>query len=300
MNEVISSTIQPDTAALPDVWGWFDVSQDDRVRVAGLLPLAEQNIDAVLHEFYSREGGYDDPGGKASPLGMQDLQDVRDEQRRHLLELFEAGRDQDLLKDRKRAGLFNETYGISPSFYLGLFTFAINRICDLVWEGTDSEAEARQIERALRKTAACHQAMTVEAFSAARSDAIEQRERQMSELPTPVLRLQAGLLLVPVVGVLDSHRSRLLTMQILDAIREQNARAVVLDITGVAAVDSMVANHLIQTMTATRLMGAHSVLTGISAEVAQSLVKIGVTGEALNPAGNLERGVETARKLLER
>ncbi|MFY0310530.1 protoglobin domain-containing protein [Leisingera sp. D0M16] len=297
MNEVISSTIQSPAKELQDVWGWFDVSQDDRARVSGLLPLAEQNIEAILQDFYSRDGGYDHPSGERSASGMQEVQD---EQRRHLLELFEAGLDQKFFESRKGAGIFNESYGISPSFYLGLYTFAISRICDLIREHTQDGAEAQAIQKALRKTAACHQAITIEAFSAARSEAIEQRERQMSELPTPALRLQEGLLLVPVVGVLDSHRSRLLTMQILDAIREQSARVVVLDITGVAAVDSMVANHLIQTMTATRLMGAQSVLTGISAEVAQALVKIGVTGDALNPAGDLERGVETARKLLDR
>ena len=72
-----------------------------------------------------------------------------------------------------------------------------------------------------------------------------------------------------------------------------------LDITGVAAVDSAVANHLMQTMTAARLMGAQSVLTGITADVAQALVKVGVTGDALNPAGDLERGVQTARQILD-
>lgn len=297
MNEVISSTIQSPAKGLQEVWGWFDVSQDDRARVSDLLPLAEQNIEAILQDFYGRDGGYDHLRSEEAASCMQD---VKEEQRRHLLELFEAALDQKYFEGRKSAGVFNENYGVSPSFYLGLYSFAINRICDLVQEGTKDHAEALAIQKALRKTAACHQAITIEAFTAARSEAIEQRERQMSELPTPALRLQEGLLLVPVVGVLDSHRSRLLTMQILDAIRDQNARVVVLDITGVAAVDSMVANHLIQTMTATRLMGAQSVLTGISAEVAQALVKIGVTGNALNPAGDLERGVETARKLLER
>ena len=296
MNEVISSTILSPGKGLQEVWGWFDVSQDDRARVSDLLPLAEQNIETILQDFYAREGGYDHPGVEREASGMQT---VRDEQRRHLLELFDAGLDQKYFEGRKSAGIFNETYGISPSLYLGLYTFSINRFCDLIQEVTSDEAEALEVQRALRKMAACHQAITIEAFSAARTEAIEQRERQMSELPTPALRLQEGLLLVPVVGVLDSHRSRLLTMQILDAIREQDARVVVLDITGVAAVDSMVANHLIQTMTATRLMGAQSVLTGISAEVAQALVKIGVTGDALNPAGDLERGVAKARKLLE-
>lgn len=296
MNEVISSTIQSPGEGLREVWGWFDVSQDDRARVADLTALVEQNIDGILQDYYSRDGGYDHPSDQPSSGSMQE---VRAQQRRHLLELFDAALDQKYFESRKSAGIFNESYGISPSFYLGLYTYAINRICELVQDSCEDACEAQTVQRSLRKTAACHQALTLEAFSAARTEAIEQRERQLSELPTPVLRLQEGLLLVPVVGTLDSHRSRLLTMQILDAIRDQSARAVVLDITGVAAVDSMVANHLIQTMTATRLMGAYPVLTGISSEVAQALVKIGVTGEALNPAGDLERGVATARKLLE-
>ncbi|MDC0658870.1 protoglobin domain-containing protein [Leisingera sp. SS27] len=297
MNEVISSTILPPEKGLQEVWGWFDVSQDDRARVSKLLPLAEQNIEAILQDFYAREGGYDRRGVRGHASGMQV---VMEEQRRHLLELYDAGLDQKYFDGRMLAGIFNEAHGVSPSLYLSLYTYSINRICDLIQNETNEPAEALETQRALRKMAACHQAITIEAFSAARTEAIEQRERQMSELPTPALRLQEGLLLVPVVGVLDSHRSRLLTMQILDAIRDQDARVVVLDITGVAAVDSMVANHLIQTMTATRLMGAQSVLTGISAEVAQALVKIGVTGDALNPAGDLERGVATARRLLER
>lgn len=296
MNEVISSTIQSPGEGLREVWGWFDVSQDDRARVADLSPLIEQNIDGILQDYYSRDGGYDHPSDENTSGSMQE---VRAQQRRHLLELFDAGLDQKYFESREAAGIFNESYGISPSFYMGLYTYAINRVCELVQDSCEDAAEAQTVQRSLRKTAACHQALTMEAFSAARTEAIEQRERQLSELPTPVLRLQEGLLLVPVVGTLDSHRSRLLTIQILDAIRDQSARAVVLDITGVAAVDSMVANHLIQTMTATRLMGAYSVLTGISSEVAQALVKIGVTGEALNPAGDLERGVATARKLLE-
>jgi rsbT co-antagonist protein RsbR len=73
---------------------------------------------------------------------------------------------------------------------------------------------------------------------------------------------------------------------------------VVLDITGVAAVDSAVANHLIQTMSAARLMGVRSVLTGLSAEVAQSLVKVGVTAEKLQTAGDLESGIELADRLM--
>jgi rsbT co-antagonist protein RsbR len=113
-----------------------------------------------------------------------------------------------------------------------------------------------------------------------------------------VLKLREGLLLIPVVGTLDSHRARSLTVELLEGIREHRAQVVVLDITGVAGVDSAVANHLIQSMSAARLMGAASVLTGISAEVAQALVKIGVSGQQLNTAGDLQQGIKIAEKLI--
>jgi rsbT co-antagonist protein RsbR len=87
---------------------------------------------------------------------------------------------------------------------------------------------------------------------------------------------------------------------LLNGIREYHARAVVLDITGVGNVDSSVANHLIQAMQAARLMGARSVLTGVSAEVAQSLVRLGVSAAALNTAGDLQSGIEEAEALLGR
>jgi rsbT co-antagonist protein RsbR len=161
------------------------------------------------------------------------------------------------------------------------------------------KAETSSTLLSLQRLAACHKALTLEAFSNARQQAIERREREFNELPVPVLKMRKGLLLVPVVGTLDSHRALLLTNRMLEGIKDIGARAVVLDITGVEAVDSAVANHLMQAMAAARLMGAKSVLTGITADVAQALVKIGVTDGALNPAGDLERGIETAERLLE-
>ena len=132
--------------------------------------------------------------------------------------------------------------------------------------------DAIDVLLSLHRVASCHKALTLEAFAKARQEAIEVREREISELPVPVLKMRDGLLLVPVVGTLDSHRARLLTTRMLDAIKDIGARAVVLDITGVEAVDSAVANHLMQAMAAARLMGTSSVLTGISADVAMSLM----------------------------
>ncbi len=130
---------------------------------------------------------------------------------------------------------------------------------------------------------------------------IEERrraERAILELSTPVLQLREGLLILPIIGILDSQRARQLTEQLLNSIRDNRAKVAVVDITGVAAVDSKVANHLLQTAEAARLMGAIVILTGLSPEVAQSLVSIGVDLGRLMTVGDLQGGIIEADRLL--
>ncbi|MDF9304402.1 protoglobin domain-containing protein [Tritonibacter mobilis] len=297
MSQIISSTISEDTTGMNDAFGWFDVSAEDRTRVSALEPLVRDNIDEIINDFYERAGGFDHSASKIQDKNSLEL--IKEEQKRHFLELVDAGLGEDYFQTRKNAGIFNERFGVSPSFYMGAYSYFYDRICDIVKREAKNKDEAIEIFLSLHRIAACHKSLTIEAFAKAREQTIEDREREISELPVPVLKMREGLLLVPVVGTLDSHRARLLTSRMLDEISKVGARAVVLDITGVPAVDSAVANHLIQSMGAARLMGAHSVLTGISSDVAQSLVKLGVTGETLNPAGDLQRGIETAEALLD-
>jgi rsbT co-antagonist protein RsbR len=117
-------------------------------------------------------------------------------------------------------------------------------------------------------------------------------------LSTPVLELRNGLLLVPLIGFIDSERALLLTGKLLEAIAAKRAKAIVLDITGVPAVDSAVANHLMQTVQATQLMGAHTLISGLSPENAQTLVRLGLDLGRLNTVGTLTDGVVSAGEIL--
>jgi rsbT co-antagonist protein RsbR len=118
------------------------------------------------------------------------------------------------------------------------------------------------------------------------------------ELSTPVLPMVDGLLIMPIVGVVDTHRAQQLTQVLLHAIRDHRARIVVMDITGVPVVDSRVANHLIQSVDAARLMGAKVILTGLSAEVAQALVTVGVNLASITTKADLQSGIEAAYRRL--
>src|ERR687888_539261 len=135
-------------------------------------------------------------------------------------------------------------------------------------------------------------------FVQERERIIRQQQEAIRELSTPVLQVRERLLILPIIGVLDGQRARQLTEQLLRGIRTNRAKVVVIDITGVPELDAGVANHLIQTVDASRLMGASVIITGLSSEIAQTLVTIGVDLSKMNAVGDLQGGIEEAERLL--
>jgi rsbT co-antagonist protein RsbR len=134
---------------------------------------------------------------------------------------------------------------------------------------------------------------------------VQQRERVIREqqeairlLSTPVLQVRERLLILPMIGLIDPQRARQLTEQLLRGIRANRAKVVVIDVTGVAALDASVANHLVQTVDAARLLGATVIVTGLSPEIAQTLVNIGVDLARMTTVGDLQGGIEEAERLL--
>jgi rsbT co-antagonist protein RsbR len=135
-------------------------------------------------------------------------------------------------------------------------------------------------------------------FVQERERVIRQQQEAIRELSTPVLQVRERLLILPIIGVIDPQRARQLTEQLLRGIRTNRAKVVVIDITGVAAIDATVANHLVQTVEASRLLGATVIVTGLSPEIAQTIVNIGVDLGKMNTVGDLQGGIEQAERLL--
>jgi rsbT co-antagonist protein RsbR len=137
----------------------------------------------------------------------------------------------------------------------------------------------------------------VDVMVAERERIINQQQEAIRELSTPVLQVRDRLLILPIIGMIDTFRAKQLTESLLHAIRANRAKVAVMDITGVAAVDSKVANHLVQTVAAARLMGAIVIVTGLSADVAQAL--LGVDLRSITTVGDLQGGLELAERLLD-
>src|ERR1041384_8285657 len=131
-----------------------------------------------------------------------------------------------------------------------------------------------------------------------RERVIRQQTEAILGLSPPVLQVRERLLILPIIGAIDAQRVRQLTEQLLRGIRANRAKVVVVDITGVPAIDSAVPNRLVQTVEASRLMGAGVIITGLSSEIAQTLVTIGVDLSKMNAVGDLQGGIELAEKML--
>lgn len=130
------------------------------------------------------------------------------------------------------------------------------------------------------------------------NDIILNQQKIIRKLSTPVFQLRSELLILPIIGEIDSERAQQITEQLLHSIRKKRAKIVIIDISSVPIVDSQVANHLICTIDAAKLMGATIIISGISAEIASTLVTMSVDLSKIKTVGDLEAGIETAERMI--
>ena len=117
---------------------------------------------------------------------------------------------------------------------------------------------------------------TTEAFINIREQLIARQQQELMELSTPVVKLWEGILALPIIGTLDSARTQIVMESLLQAVVQSNSRFAIIDITGVPTVDTLVAQHLLKTITAARLMGAECVISGVRPQIAQTIVHLGI------------------------
>jgi rsbT co-antagonist protein RsbR len=200
---------------------------------------------------------------------------------------------------RLELGLIYSRAGLELPVFLGAFHQLLRVIGSAVIHRNEKSAmEAFQNFMSLKKVAFMDLGIIVDVLVYERQRLIRQQQDAIRELSTPVLQIRDRMLLLPIIGVIDTHRARMITENLLTSIRNNRAKVVVMDVTGVATIDSKVANHLLQTVTAARLMGAAVIVTGLSADVAQSLVALGIDLGKLRTIGDLQGGLEEAEQML--
>jgi len=140
---------------------------------------------------------------------------------------------------------------------------------------------------------------TFESFIKGREEVILRQTDEISEISTPVIRVWDGILALPIIGTLDSSRTQIVMENLLQEIVESGSSIAILDISGVPAVDSLVAQHLIKTVSATRLMGAECIISGIRPEIAQTVVHLGIDLSDVITKSSLASALKAAFNILQ-
>ena len=138
--------------------------------------------------------------------------------------------------------------------------------------------------------------VTIEAYQLGREQVIERQQQELLDLSTPVIKLWEGIVAVPLIGTLDSERTQVVMESLLEAIVENEAVVAIIDITGVPTVDTLVAQHLLKTVAAARLMGAECIISGIRPQIAQTIVHLGVELGDVTTKSNLADALRVALK----
>ncbi len=266
---------------------------EDLARIAAIRELVVKHADQLTTTFFDYLARFEEA---RVLLGYKELTDqARALKRDHLAAMVSGQYDLKYVAQRIRLGLLYGRVGLETKVFLGAFHHLLACI------GRMLEREAKdgfEAFMSLKKVAFLDIGVQIDVLMHERERTIRRQSEAIRELSTPVLQIRERLLLLPLIGVIDTHRAQLITENLLAAIRANRAKVVVMDITGVATIDSKVANHLVQTVTAARLMGAHVFVTGVSAEVAQSLVALGIDLEPFTTVGDLQGGLEDAERLL--
>ena len=274
-----------------------DLTSDDFSRIAPLRDIVTQEGDRYTEDFFRY---LRDLGEAPALFGRRDvLAEAKRLKREHLTAMTGPLFDQAYAEQRITLALLYSRYGLQTRAFLGAFHHLLRALGSDIMKHFPGDPEGAFLRfMSLKKVAFFDIGIMVDVLMSERERIINLQQDAIRELSTPVLQVRDGLLILPIIGTIDSQRAKQLTDGLLRSIRTNRARMVVMDITGVAAVDSKVANHLIQTVAAARLMGSTVIITGLSAEVAQALVALGVDLGKISTTADLQGGLEEAERLL--
>jgi rsbT co-antagonist protein RsbR len=276
---------------------YLEFGPEDEDRLASINEIASTYAEPVIEAFYEHLMKFADT--QVFFRDSKTLERVKRLQVEYFLRLTQGNYDAGYVEERLKIGAVHEHIGLDVKYYLGSYNLYLREVLARLVAAFPGDAHrAVDVYLSLIKLVFLDIGLAIDTYIFQREKTIGLQQDAIRALSTPVLQVREKLLILPIIGEIDTARARQLTQQLLHSIRSRRARVVVIDITGVPSVDSNVANHLLLTVEAARLMGATAIVSGLSAEVAQTLVNLGVALDKLNTVGDLQGGLERADDLL--
>ena len=276
---------------------FFELKEDDFKRLTGLKSFAERwthEITEGLYELIMRH-----PDSRSFFPDDATLARVKRLQNAYFIHLFSGAYDLNYVRDRLRVGAAHERIGMPPKLYLGAYRRYLALIHEKLldhFKGNSDEA-VRALET-IRKIIFFDMALAIDTYIAAYLETMTRHQAAIRELSTPVIKVYDRVLLLPIVGTVDTQRANQIMETVLVQVVEQQAKVIIIDIAGVPVVDTKVADHILQTTAAVQLLGSQTILTGISASVARTVIQLGVEITRVETRAKLAEGIELALSII--
>lgn len=265
--------------------------------LAAMKPWAESSVEEIVDQLYERLRQVAET--RQHLRGDIVETRLRASQSRYFVELFRGEYGEAYLHNRLRVGRAHHRIGLSPRWYVGTYAIYMELAVPRLRAALADEPERiGPTVDALYKLICLDQDLALTTYTAARDRVIEHQLLEIRELSTPVIRVWDDILLLPLVGALDTQRATLLTEHLLEAIVRAESQVAILDVTGVPVIDTVVARHIMDTIAAAEMLGARVVVTGISPSTAMTITRLGIDISRLNACGNLKAGMRAAFAML--
>ena len=220
------------------------------------------------------------------------LRRVQDLQRAYWKDFFRAQLDDAYVGRRRRVGEVHALINLPLTAYFTSMNFAQTWFSDRL-STMRRERMAEEIA-ALTRLMNLDTGIVVATYTRRTNEIIAQQNQSLLELSTPVIRLWDGIVLLPLIGAIDTMRASQMIERLLHAIVETESRVAILDVSGMLTVDTQVAHHILKTISASKMLGAEVIVTGLNPDTAQTLSKLGVDLSTVNSRGSLRAGVAEA------
>ncbi len=271
-----------DATTLQDL---YKISEEDIHRIQGLGEFMQPQMDKMVHIWYEwlmKQPEYDQFFSDAKVLHhAQKMQQI------YWQQFLDATIDDRYVESRRKIGETHARIGLSMTmFFAGMSIF--HDLFSKIMERRDLtfQEQVGTID-AVSKLLHLDTGIVCEVYTIMSNETIEDQSKSLMEMSTPVTQIWDSILLLPVVGIVDSKRAQDIMNAVLSAINRTQSRIFILDISGVAVVDMAVANHLIKITKATRLMGCESTISGISPAIAQTMIELGIDVGTIKTTANM-------------
>jgi len=276
---------------------FYELTEEDFNRLTSLKSFAERSTHDITEGLYELIMGQ--PESREFFPDQVTLARVKKLQNAYFVRLFAGSYDLNYVRERLLVGMAHERIGMPPKLYLGAYRRYLAliqaRLLDHFKGNIDEAAKALG---SIRKIIFFDMSLAIDTYIAANLETMTRHQAAIRELSTPVIKVYERILLLPIVGTVDTQRAHQIMETVLVQVVEQQAKVMILDIAGVPVVDTKVADHILKTTAAVQLLGAQTILTGISASVARTVVQLGVEITRMHTRSKLSEGIELALSIV--